>query len=72
MIQYCSIAMNTMLSRSSRRGSGAKFWPGNMSKLSETVAGILNRDLVGVMNTLLKWNREEGRLTLFYLESYPR
>ena len=71
MIQYCSVAMNSMLSRSGRRGSGAKFWHGNMSKLSDAVKYISKRDSVGLMNTLIKWNCEEGRLTWLYLESLP-
>lgn len=69
MIQYCSIAMNSILSKSSVRGSGAKFWPGKMSKLFATVADVSNNDSVGLMNTLVRWNHEEGRLTWLYLTS---
>ena len=69
MIQYCSIAMNWILSKSSGSGSYAKFWPGNISKLSATVEDVSSNDSVGLMNTLIKWNQEEGRLTWLHLTS---
>jgi hypothetical protein len=69
MIQYCSIAMNSILSNSNVRDSDTKFCPGKMSKLFATLADVPNNDSVGLMNTLVKWNREEGQLTWLYLTS---
>ena len=70
MIQYCSITMNSILSKSSAPGSSIKRRPGNMPKLSDTVTNISNKDSVGLMNTLVKWNHEEGRLASLHLTSY--